>query len=97
MSFLKITNFSHCDCLSNCEENLKDIFVRKVRKSETLNEADFRNHFERNKIPENPDNCEEICGMHGVSFEIWTDVSKNILLEKSSSCWYEKVCSMRRR
>lgn len=82
MVFIKIRALSPCDCLSGSEENLSDTFVRKVRKSETLKDADFRSHIERNKIPENPDDCDAVCGMHGLSFEIWNDISKEILLRK---------------
>jgi hypothetical protein len=82
MNFTKISSNTTCDCVSNASENLNDTFVRKVNRSANLKDSDFKNHIERNKIPENLNNCEEVCGHHGVSIEIWNDQSKPHLLNK---------------
>ena len=58
------------------------MFARKVRNSPELKEPDFKNNFERNRLPSDETNCDEVCGMHGVSFEIWNDKSKDVLLER---------------
>lgn len=82
MNFTKITDNTTCDCFQNTIENTSDTFVRKVRRSTELKDADFRNHFERQKTPSNEHDCNEVCGMHGISIEIWNEKSSKLLMEK---------------
>jgi len=82
MNFTNIAKHTSCDCLLSAVENTTDTFVRSVRKSNNLSESDFRNHIERHKTALNPDDCNELCGLHGVSFEIWNDDSAEPLMEK---------------
>ncbi|UOE49655.1 hypothetical protein MTO98_01045 [Mucilaginibacter sp. SMC90] len=82
MNFTKISNNTECDCFTKSNENTTDMFVRKVRRSENLNNADFRNHIERGKIPEDKNNCGEVCGYHGVSIELWNEYSSAQLKER---------------
>ncbi|MDT3401500.1 hypothetical protein [Mucilaginibacter terrae] len=82
MNFNKIANNTNCNCFLDAQENLNDTFVRKVRKSDNLNDADFRNHIERNKTATNENDCQEVCGLYGVSVEIWNDSSRQRLLDR---------------
>jgi hypothetical protein len=82
MDLTELTVRTPCDCLTGANENTIDRFVRKVRKSQNLNIADFRNHFERNKVMQDPNDCSEYCGMLGVSIELWNESSQPALLEK---------------
>ncbi|MFN1217600.1 hypothetical protein ACKW6Q_11580 [Chryseobacterium kwangjuense] len=79
--FRKISDNTNCNCLDGTHEDLTSLFVRKVRKAPDIKDADFRNQIELNKIPTNND-CNEICGMHGVSIEIWNDESEEVLKDK---------------
>lgn len=81
MSFTKITDNPKCSCLSESEPDLTNTFARKVRKAPDIKEGDFRNHYERDRVPD-PNVCEQVCGFHGVSVEIWNESSSDILLEK---------------
>ena len=82
MNFTKISINTNCNCLREANENTDDTFVRKVRRSGNLNDSDFRTHFERGKIPGNLDDCEEICGLNGVSIEIWNGDSSKPLMDR---------------
>lgn len=82
MDFSKITENTICDCFSDTTENTSDTFVRKVRVSQTLKDPDFRSHIERNKIPKNEADCAEVCGLNGLSFEIWSDSNSDLLMKK---------------
>jgi hypothetical protein len=82
MGFDKILAITTCDCLNGTSQNLTDTFIRRVRKSQELKNPDFRNHFERGKVPSDDSNCEEVCGMNGLSFDIWTKTSSKAILEK---------------
>lgn len=82
MPFNKITDNTKCECFLDATQDTTNLFVRKVRKAPDLKDADFRNHFERNKTPENENNCDEVCGLHGVSIEIWNETSSPFLLKK---------------
>jgi len=82
MHFNKITENTICDCFHDAIEDITNLFVRSVRKSPDLKDADFRNHFERSKKPNDEINCDEVCGFHGVSIEIWNEVSSSVLLKK---------------
>src|ERR1700761_9799139 len=82
MNFTKISDKTDCNCLSDATENYVDTFVRSVRRSNNLSESDFRNHIERNKVAIDETDCEENCGLHGVSVEIWNEGSTKILLKK---------------
>lgn len=82
MSFEKIIESTSCDCFSEANENTSDVFVRKVRKSPDLKDADFRNSIERGKLPKDEKDCIEVCGFNGVSFEIWNDKSSEKLMSK---------------
>lgn len=82
MQFTKIKDNHTCDCFTGSDENNTDKFVRKVSKSPSLKERDFKSHIERGKIAENASNCEEICGLHGLSFEIWNSESSELLMKK---------------
>ncbi len=81
MTFQKITDNTECDCFDKSYTDMISTFARKVRKAPAIKEPDFRNHIERNKLPENS-TCSEICGFHGVSIEIWNEDSSEVLLEK---------------
>lgn len=81
MQFTKITDNTKCTCLSDCSNDVTNLFARKVRKAPDMKDADFRNHFEKNRSPET-NNCDEICGFYGVSIEIWNDASSKTLIEK---------------
>jgi len=82
MPFNKITENTTCDCFLDAKEDIDNLFVRSVRKAPNLKDADFKNHFERNKTPNNENDCDEVCGFHGVSIEIWNDTSSPVLLKK---------------
>lgn len=82
MDFKKISEKTACHCLLNAVENTTDTFVRSVRRSNNLSDADFRNHIERDKKVTNENDCEEVCGLHGVSVEIWNEESSKQLMEK---------------
>lgn len=82
MKFTKITECTPCDCITGASENTIDLFVRKVRKSPDLKDADFRSHFEKEKVPVSESDCEEVCGMYGISIEIWNKLSAVLLMEK---------------
>jgi hypothetical protein len=82
MNFIKISNHTNCNCFENAVENTDDSFIRRVRRSGNLNDSDFKNHIERNKIPEDLTDCEHVCGFHGVSIEIWNEVSSKPLMDK---------------
>ena len=82
MPFQKITEHTICDCLSGAVEDVTNLYVRSVRKAPDLKDADFRTHFERGKTPTNENDCDELCGFHGVSIEIWNDISSPVLLKK---------------
>ncbi len=82
MPFNKITENTTCECFINTTEDTTNLFVRSVRKAPDLKDADFRNNFERNKSPNDDNNCNEVCGFHGVSIEIWNESSSPVLLEK---------------
>ena len=82
MPFNKITENTICDCFHGAVEDVTNLFVRSVRKAPDLKDADFRTHFEREKKPNNDNDCDEVCGFHGVSIEIWNDTSSPVLLKK---------------
>ena len=81
MLFTKITDNSECSCLTESYVDLSNTFARRVRKAPDMKEGDFKNHYERDQHPISAE-CEDICGYHGVSVEIWNDASSSILLEK---------------
>jgi len=82
MNFSKIEESTTCDCFTNTVENTSDSFVRKVRVSPSLKDPDFRSHIERNKKPSSIADCEEVCGLNGLSFEIWSESSSDLLMKK---------------
>ena len=82
MKFTKVEEGTICDCFSDASENSTDLFVRKVRVSQSLKDPDFRNHIERKKNPNNEDDCSEVCGLHALSFEIWSELSSDLLMKK---------------
>ena len=82
MNFSEISNSHSCECLKNSLENVCDVFVRKVRRSSNLSESDFRTHKERGKLSPEENDCDNICGMNALSFEIWNEYSWEVLLEK---------------
>lgn len=82
MAFIKITSKTTCDCLSGAVENIFDTFIRKVKHSSNLSNSDFRNYIERGRIAKNDNDCDEVCNLNGVSFEIWNDESKDLLMKK---------------
>ncbi|MGY3211491.1 hypothetical protein [Mucilaginibacter sp. HD30] len=82
MNFTKITIKTTCDCFSDAEENLTDTFVRRVSRSGNLKDSDFKNHIERNRVVSELNSCEDICGYHGVSIEIWNEQSASLLKGK---------------
>ena len=81
MQFTKISNNAECTCLSDSYIDLTNTFARRVRKAPDMKDGDFKNNFEKDRAPET-DDCEEICGFHGVSIDIWNDKSSTKLLEK---------------
>lgn len=82
MNFTKITDNTTCNCFGGAVENTTDTFVRKVRRSAELKDADFKNHIERDKTASNQHDCDEVCGLHGISIEIWNEKSSAPLMEK---------------
>ncbi|WP_423148625.1 hypothetical protein [Rubrolithibacter danxiaensis] len=82
MNFKNISDKTVCDCFQDAVQDNINTFVRRVRKSDSLNDSDFRNHIERGKTPQNEDDCEEVCGLYGLSFELWNDESSKLLMEK---------------
>ncbi|MDQ1855770.1 hypothetical protein [Chryseobacterium sp. WLY505] len=81
MNFNKIDNNTECNCLHDSYVDLNSHFARRVRKAPDMKDADFKSHFERGRITESSQ-CEDICGLHGVSIEIWNDVSSDVLMKK---------------
>lgn len=82
MNFYKISEQTACNCFIDAVENTTDTFVRRVRRSNNLSDSDFKNHIERNKIPVNKDHCDEVCGLYGVSVELWSQESYKPLMDK---------------
>lgn len=85
MKFSYIKDDSPCGCLSQCSENYTDYFARRVGDSATLKDRDFKSHFEKGKVPENAEDCKEVCGLMGISIDIWNEVSEQKLREKYST------------
>lgn len=81
MTFTNISNNAECACLRDSYADVVNIFARKVRKAPDMKEGDFRSNFEKDRLPET-DSCDDICGIHGVSVEIWNEESAVPLLEK---------------
>lgn len=82
MNFTKISDNTSCNCFVDASENIADTFVRKVSRSGNIKDSDFKNHIERNKTPADSNNCEEVCGYHGVSIELWNEQSTPPLMNK---------------
>ena len=82
MKFTDISSVAHCDCLNDAVENTTDLFARKVNKSPNLRIQDFRNQIEKGRIPVNESDCEEVCGLRGVSVDIWTEESQGTIMQK---------------
>ncbi|HEY8783211.1 MAG TPA: hypothetical protein VIM16_16410 [Mucilaginibacter sp.] len=82
MNFTKISHNTSCNCFIDAVENTNNTFVRKVRRSENLKDSDFKTHIERDKTPQNLNDCEEVCGLNGVSIEIWNEISSKPLMDK---------------
>ncbi|WP_025144514.1 hypothetical protein [Pedobacter jeongneungensis] len=82
MQFTKISEGNTCNCLTDTIENNTDKFVRKVTKSPTLKDRDFRTHAERGKVAEDKNDCNEVCGKNALSFEIWNSQSSDLLMKK---------------
>jgi len=83
VEFKRVHEGINCNCIEDANENNADLFARKVGDTKDLKERDFRTHYERGKLSATSD-CKEICGLRGLSFEIWSDASRADLMKRYS-------------
>lgn len=81
MNFTILSSDNSCNCHRSASEDLVSSFVRKVEYNKELKARDFKTHHERGKLPGSQD-CKEVCGIRGLSIEIWNDNSREHLIEK---------------
>jgi hypothetical protein len=82
MTFETITQGTSCKCLKNCIENIVDTFARRTGDSKEIKLRDFRTPFERGKEVSDLNDCDEVCGNHGLSVDLWNDNSKGAILDR---------------
>ena len=82
MTFTNILQGIACKCLDNCRENEENLFARRTGDTKLLKDRDFRTHHERGKVATNPEDCEEVCGLRGLSVHLWNEKSEKDLLER---------------
>ncbi len=76
MEFTNIRGDTDCDCLNGNTNPSEYVFARKIGKGKTPKDRDFKSHWEREKRPDDLNNCEEVCGMKGISIDRWDDESQ---------------------
>jgi len=83
MTFKNISDATSCNCLSNSKEDTQSLFARKVGKAKSLKDRDFKSNVERGKeFNDKIQSCDEVCGLFGLSIDIWTDESKDEIMQR---------------
>lgn len=65
MKFEELHKDIKCDCVSDCETDILNSYIRKLRK-DVPSDMDFKSHWERGIKPEETD-CEIVCSYKGIS------------------------------
>jgi len=79
MTFQYIEEETECECLNDFFEDFSNIYARKVSKSATPKERDFKSHWERGKRPKNIEDCKTVCSYMALSVHPWNDQTKEIV------------------
>jgi len=83
MEFRKLHGDTACNCLTKAESNETDLFARKINKP-FAREKDFDSKWEKGNVPFdlNPNDCRTVCGLKGISVNIWNENSQEHVIEK---------------
>lgn len=79
MKFGKINDDTECDCLANAVQDIENVYARKINKPNVL-DADLRSHWE--KGTRSDDGCLRVCGLKGLSINIWNEESQDSTIAK---------------
>lgn len=79
MTFKNISVDTQCECLNSTFEDTEGVYARKVGKSSTPKERDFKTHWERTKRPDNLEDCENVCNYKALSIHPWNSDTKSIV------------------
>ena len=69
--FNQLKEGTNCDCLRGSQVDTENLFVRRMGKNKTPKPRDFQ-AFWGKRTPKNPLDCEEVCGLKGVSIDLGT-------------------------
>jgi len=67
MTFEKLHEGTSCNCVTEIENSVMGLFIKKIDGPE-LREKDFFSYWEKGKTPER-DACDDICSYKGVSID----------------------------
>jgi hypothetical protein len=79
MDFKNLLQDTDCDCLENAVQDNRHFYARKINKPAPL-DRDFKSHWERGK--QSVDNCEKICGLKGISMNLWNQTTEKAIIKK---------------
>lgn len=79
MEFKELLDNHECDCLQNTNEDNDNLYAIKTMKN-VLRIQDFYSYWDKGRKPKN-DDCKEICSLKGVSVSIFTDDTKDSVIE----------------
>ena len=80
MTFNELHSDIGFNCIKDAIEDNTNEFVRRLKK-ETLNDNDFKSHWERGIRPPEM-NCESICSHKGISINLFNDEHIELIINK---------------
>ncbi|MFZ6008063.1 MAG: hypothetical protein ACOYU2_10485 [Nitrospirota bacterium] len=96
MTFEKLNDDTHCDCLKDAEGNYDDTFSRRINKG-TLRDKDFVSKWEKGQRPEGND-CKDVCSFKGISVNLYKNnhdsIIKKYIQSFKISPGYRAYCCM---
>lgn len=79
MKFERIHENIDCDCVEGAAQDLQNVYARKINKPNVL-DTDLKSHWEKGS--RNSGDCRQICGLKGLSMNIWNKDSRDKAIEK---------------
>ncbi|MBF0521059.1 MAG: hypothetical protein HQK92_15220 [Nitrospirae bacterium] len=80
MEFKQLHIDTHCDCVKGADENLYEVFARRVRYNPIF-DKDFKSKWEK-KQPYTNNSCKSICSHKGISVNLFDDSTKEDIINK---------------
>lgn len=80
MKFEDLHKDIECDCISGCENDTLNSYIRRLRK-DVPSDIDFKSHWERGIKPEK-NNCEIICSYKGISVNKSNEQNEEQIIKK---------------